>query len=283
MEVISLKCPNCGSSIKTKEGESIIKCEYCNEEVYIDNGNPNLKNYLILADRYYTDEDYEQAHIYYSKALECNTNDYLIILRKALCKIAISNYDEINATALNDAIINSLKYTQKDIDKYRIIVNETFNIISKVENRIIDFYNENAMNKVDAKYNNAVSFNTLNILENIFLINEKIPNNDDITKKLINNILIFIEYVVSPKLYYTNYVKKSGNKRKDSLKRNKKEMIDIYRFWNQVIDKSNEINSKKIKNKKVPLIQIDIYTIRNTFYVLLLLICLFWLFTAFFR
>ncbi len=43
MKLIDLKCPNCNHPIPVKEGQNIVRCEYCDSQLFADFGERRLR------------------------------------------------------------------------------------------------------------------------------------------------------------------------------------------------------------------------------------------------
>jgi len=43
MEFVVIECPNCGAKLKIKEGQESVICEYCDSQVFVDDGTEKVE------------------------------------------------------------------------------------------------------------------------------------------------------------------------------------------------------------------------------------------------
>lgn len=294
MKIVPAKCPNCGANIEVDEEQETTKCKYCGDAILIDRALekynveikvtnvPDLESYLTLGERSYFDEDYIKAFEYYNRAIILDPNNYLIVLRLGLTKELIADYDNLSLQQFNNTIDNSMKLANQDMEKYATIVRESLNCIKIIETRLDNYYENASLDKNEASRLNERCTNILTILGNLLKIEDLINNDNEQKLDLLGNIISFIDFVIEPKIYNTNQVKLNRKRYKHSLKLGNVKLKEIYNFWNLSIDKYNSISETKIKNKKMPIMQIDIYTIKLFCFIvldsILILIALYLLF-----
>ncbi len=296
MKIVPAKCPNCGANIDVDEEQETTKCEYCGDAILIDRAIekykievkvtnlPDLNNLLVLGERAYTGQDYSNAYEYYKKAIMLDPYNYIVVLRLALSKAFIDNYDDIDLSLLETKIIDSIEISLGDKEKYKRIVSESLECVKHLEKESIRYYESNILNKSAASWLNNRCIEILKLLEKLLFTAEEIDNNDEQKRSVQKNIIEFTEFVIKPKVYETNYVKRNGKRSKNSLKLKRNNRKKIYAFWNNTIDKYNSLSEDKISNKKMPFFQIDFHTLKAIGAItLLILVLLYLIFLLFFN
>lgn len=284
MKLVPAKCPNCGANINVDEEQETTKCEYCGDAILIDKAIqkyqidinvtnvPTLDNYLVLAERSYSQGNYNEAYEYYGDAIRLDPNNYQLVLRHAISAALKSDCMEMSLQNLNSAIINSTKLVNKDKSKYEIIISESLECVIEIESRLFK-YCDNKISLDEAIAIRNMSTDILTIIENLLSVGKQ-TDNKELRCKILSNAIIFAEFVVKPKIYVSQ--NKKGSKIKKSLKIDRKELKGIYDFWNDCINEYNGMNDSKIKNKKMPLIQLDKMQketiIFSAFFIILLII-----------
>lgn len=265
MKLVPAKCPNCGANINVDEEQETTKCEYCGDAILIDkaiqkykveitvSNMPDLDNYLILGERTYNDNEYNKSYEYYNKAIELDPNNFLVVLRLGILKELLSDFNQLEISRLNNSVTNAIKLSNLDEGKYKIIVNETFECIKKIEFKCKHFYDNNELYIDETIKLNNICSDILDVLEKILSIIEKNEGNNDINKNVLLNIIDFTDFAVMPK----HYILENGEKSSSSYKIGKIKMKEMYNFCNSCIIKYNAISDEKIEQKKIPILQLD--------------------------
>ena len=92
MKLIAIKCPNCSGNLNVEENKEFTTCSYCGSQIYIDDENIKLKNrtnkkilnYLELANRFFDDNEYEEAYIKFDQVLVLDPNNYEAIFKRGI-------------------------------------------------------------------------------------------------------------------------------------------------------------------------------------------------------
>ncbi len=281
MKLVPAKCPNCGANINVDEEQETTKCEYCGDAILIDkaiqkyqveikvSNLPDLENFLTLGERAFNNKDYIKSYDYYNNAILLDPNNYLTILRLSISKTMLDDYNNLDLKQFNNSINNSINFVNNDKEK-NVIVNESLECLKEIEQRFSNYYNNGSFNKKEVFDLNKKCLELLSILKDLLSIEEQL-NYIDTKKDLLTNIIDFTSFVIKPKVFNTNYIRKNGKASKYSLKLKRKELKKVYDFWNSSINEYNNISENKINNKKLPLIQLDFQTIKLIGLIILIL------------
>lgn len=110
MQVITLRCPACGSTLKVEGNETHIKCEYCQNPInFIKPLTSNsiveglneieqnkYSNYLSILEQAMLAGNYTEGYNYCNKGLEINPNSAELWANKAICSLWISTISQIS-------------------------------------------------------------------------------------------------------------------------------------------------------------------------------------------
>ncbi|RPI14368.1 MAG: hypothetical protein EHM58_16560 [Ignavibacteriae bacterium] len=141
MQLVALKCPACGSSVKVDEKMKIFTCEYCKNTIniikpveinkYLEGLNEvdqkRYENFISIMEQAMTAGNYTEAYEYCNKGLEINPKAPELWANKAICSLWISTVTQItedkaleiisylNACKINDTESNIYTETTKAI------------------------------------------------------------------------------------------------------------------------------------------------------------------------
>lgn len=226
MKLVTAKCPNCGAQIEVDEYSNTTRCDYCGSQILVEeaiekykveiSGSieienlPKLENYLKLADRHYCNEEYKDAYDIYSKAIELDPDNYIVILRKALTKALCSNYKKLELVPVLNAIKNSYSILEKrdERDKLNDLVVESNNAVCKLEEHVISIYRNNLLNHDEVTIYIQRLKDCLAIYEFLSAI---ITDNDDLRIILMQNSVSTINSLLESKRCLTGRFNQNGS------------------------------------------------------------------------
>ena len=94
MSLIASNCPNCSASIEIPDDSVKFTCPYCGQKIVIERDEPatrppmvigpNIANFVDLAEIAETLNNHEEAHKYWSKALECDSKNVMAWIGKGV-------------------------------------------------------------------------------------------------------------------------------------------------------------------------------------------------------
>ena len=105
-----LKCEMCGSTDVLKQ-EGVFVCQNCGTKHSVDEINPNIDNYLLLAQNALEGNDYVACDNYVNKILEIdsvNTDAYFLKIKSLLVKQRFG-YNEKEQTINEFDFINNIE------------------------------------------------------------------------------------------------------------------------------------------------------------------------------
>ena len=165
MKLVAAKCPSCGANIKVDRSLKFTKCEYCDTEIIVEEAvenllkvelkdSPTFDNYLKLGNRYFENQEFEEAYKAYSKAEEINPDNPIVVLRRGLCRTLITDYNvlDINASIKGmKTAYDLMKKMKLSKDEINDCINDTGTTLYVTKNYIVDIYNRNKLNKEQTK------------------------------------------------------------------------------------------------------------------------------------
>lgn len=223
MKLVAAKCPNCGSSIEVDPNNETMKCDYCRSAILIDEAIakykieisgeveikniPKIENYLKLAERNYSNKDYENAYEDYRKILELDSSNAIALLRYGICKTLLNNYIDFSM----EYLINSFKEAQsiiKNKDNYKTdieqFVLETSYATDESLSALRKYYNTYIINNDDL-------LNIQKKLFSILLCYETILEFTDNKTHIIEQIISVLKDLIKDKSYKTGSSREGEN------------------------------------------------------------------------
>ena len=157
MKLVAAKCPSCGANIKVDRSLKFTKCEYCDTEIMVEEAvenllkvelkdSPTLDNYLKLGNRYFENQEFEEAYKIYSKAEEIDPDNPIVVLRRGLCRTLITDYNvldinsSINGMKTAYSLMKKMKISRDEINN---CINDTGTTLYITKKYIVDVYNHN--------------------------------------------------------------------------------------------------------------------------------------------
>ena len=165
MKLVAAKCPSCGANIKVDRSLKFTKCEYCDTEIMVEEAvenllkvelkdSPTLDNYLRLGNRYFENQEFEEAYKVYLKAEEIDPDNPIVVLRRGLCRTLITDYNELDINASIKGMKTAYTLMKKmniSKDEINICINDTGTVLYITKKYIVDVYNRNKLNKEQTK------------------------------------------------------------------------------------------------------------------------------------
>ena len=165
MKLVPAKCPSCGANIKVDRSLKFTKCDYCDTEIIVEEAvdnllkvelkdSPTFDNYLKLGNRYFDNQEFEEAYKAYSKAEEINPDNPLVVLRRGLCRTLITDYNvldissSINGMKTAYDLMKKMNFSKEEINN---CINDTGTVLYITKKYIVDVYNRNKLNKEQTK------------------------------------------------------------------------------------------------------------------------------------
>ena len=165
MKLVAAKCPSCGANINVDRSLKFTKCDYCNTEIMVEEAvenllkvelkdSPTLDNYLKLGNRYFDNQEFEEAYKVYSKAEEIDPDNPIVVLRRGLCRTLITDYNvldinsSINGMKTAYSLMKKMKISKDEIN---ICINDTGTVLYITKKYIVDVYNRNKLDKEQTK------------------------------------------------------------------------------------------------------------------------------------
>ena len=124
MKLTAAKCPSCGADIKVDRSLKFTKCEYCNSRIIVEEAIENLiqvelkdvptfDNYLKLGNRYWENKEFSEAYQAYSRAVEIEPDNPLVVLRRGLSRSMASDYNHFEITSAISGLKSSISLMKK--------------------------------------------------------------------------------------------------------------------------------------------------------------------------
>lgn len=274
MKLVAAKCPSCGANIKVDKDSDRTKCDYCHSQILVEDAIvkykveisgeveiknlPKLENYLKLGERYYKDQEYQEAYKIYCKAVELDPDHYQVVLRKGLCKSLCSDYMNFEVDSLVHGMKNAYNLlTQKDNpDKEKIhqCIAECMDVIHKLQSIITNAISKNVGTLNDTKKYISRLLKCLSTYEYLYSISE----DDTLKLKLIDSILDTIDSILRRRKYRTGSYTQRGDSITRSFQLDRKERSILLEKKEQYLLKKEifcpgSIEKAKKKSKKLNL------------------------------
>ncbi len=217
MKLVAAKCPNCGANIDVNPKLETTKCNYCNQAILINDAIekykleisgslevknlPQIDNITKLANRYYDNQEYEEAYQQYDQLLKLDADNTDALLRYGICKTLLNNYIDFTMEYLSktfDNVISILKEKNEYDDKIEKYVEEILYATDVSQEATIKYYNSYSINRFDLEQVQGKLFSCLDLYEKIY-----IHANDDTKEKISDSILLAIKLICKEKVYKT--------------------------------------------------------------------------------
>ncbi len=230
IKLVPAKCPSCGANIEVDSNSNKTKCEYCHTTILIDDAIqrleveiknlPKLDSILKIADKHYSNNQFQEAYELYSNASLLDPNNPFVNLRKGVCKYIISDSIERNDKVLLNCFEESIK-AEKDEEKRNVLLIEIMNTAQMCEIFARNLYNMKSDSKsdIDELYSVLLTCSLSYELVSIYLKDE------ENIRICYNNIVLLCNELLKEPFYE---VMKNGKKirKRYSLPINQKNEID---------------------------------------------------------
>lgn len=290
MKLMSMKCPNCGGKLKYNKESSTIKCSYCQSEIVVhDENNEKIKkrevekinNYLLLAERFFCDSEYNEALKKYEQVLDIDPSNYIAIFRRGLCISLMTNYSNFSIASSLNGFNNSLIILRNSELEYNVIVDiinnyaiDLLSVVLTLKNFAIDFYNSNTLNYEEVRDYIDRLLACLKVLE---CINNVYELNNNVKSQILKEILKLIEIIENKKEYADVYEIETGkpviltysmNRKNKNMLKNKKK-----KYLNLLLKISSKFKNKydALKKQKLALVLLELVLI--TLFITLFIYC----------
>jgi len=266
MKLVAAKCPNCGANIEVDKDSNTTKCEFCNSKIIVDDalvkvkmeitGNveienlPKIENILKLANRYYSNKEWDEAHKQYNHAIELDPDNYLIVLRKGICNSLATTDLKFDITPL----LNGMK------EAFTLIPDNSDTSINQIaeEGYLAINIMENFLKEREVKvFNNLKTLldnqNKLFLCCDAYQYTVSLARDNELKLKIYNSLINLLEYMNRIKTYHVEspyemkkiYIPPKSNEKEINSLRN-----------NMVIEYNKLVSeSKRLKIKHIPIIR----------------------------
>lgn len=272
MKLVAARCPNCGANIDVDVNSDSAKCKFCDSTIIVNdainklrielvgnvevNNLPSLEDYLKNGERYYLNNEWNEAYKQYNKAIELDPDNYLVVLRNGICNALDEKYDDLDLNPLKNGIIEAKKLLKKDASDecYNQIAREGYKAANIIDKFATNIYKKSFYSKIDLMYNRDMLFNCLYIYEDL----EDIPKDNEIKNKILDSKIKLIDNLIASKKYGTGFYK-AGKEIKELYIPPKSELKRLYNMRSDSVKKYNMLVPSKMKKriKKQPLIRLD--------------------------
>lgn len=228
MKLVSAKCPNCGANIEVDKNSDSTRCEFCKSKIIVEDAIakykievsgeveiknlPTLKNHIKLAERYYNDNEYEEALEQYSKICELDSNNCDAIVRRGICKSLLIRYPNFNVNHITNGLKNACDILEKeekdnkDVNKYII---QCVYAIKKIESNMESYANGNILSKIEVE---GLITRLIVCLEKKEYLFSLIKDDENVEIEIINSILTTISLINKKRKYNTGVTNRKGNR-----------------------------------------------------------------------
>ena len=221
MKLVAAKCPNCGSNLNVNPNDEAVKCKYCKSAILIDdainkykleisgeieiNNLPKANNYLKLAERSYSNKNFDEAYKNYEKIIELQPDNKVALLRYSICKTLLNNYVDFSLDYLFNSveqIFEDNSFSDVDIEKYIV---EIIYAIDESLYATRKYYNSYALNQSELVEVQNKLISILNCYELI------IKYTQDKNNYIIKQIISVLSDLIKDKNYKSGTSREGGN------------------------------------------------------------------------
>ena len=207
MKLVPAKCPSCGANIKVDRSLKFTKCDYCDTEIIVEEAvdnllkvelkdSPTFDNYLKLGNRYFDNQEFEEAYKAYSKAEEINPDNPLVVLRRGLCRTLIADYNvldissSINGMKTAYDLMKKMNFSKEEINN---CINDTGTVLYITKKYIVDVYNRNNLNKEQTKgYIERLE----SCLDGYYYLDSIVDGDKALEKRILSSIIEIIDIIL---------------------------------------------------------------------------------------
>lgn len=228
IELLSLKCASCGAALENFQGQSEMKCDFCNNVTKIlrpikanadsvklgTNDTGKFNNLVSILEKSMIAGNYKEAYDYCNKALEVDPDCAALWENKAICSFWLRSDTEIINSEAKEILtyLNAAKHADPDSPTYEATANSLasnlfFAVYYKYNNMYHDFSSDGKAYDSWSEDSIRTFINYLNLMDLCFNISPSVLYLDTAVKELTN-----LEKVSWVK------VTKEGNKNADFVK-----------------------------------------------------------------
>lgn len=173
MGLVVAKCPSCGANLEFDSNSEFGICEFCGtkvlqEKIVIEHRideSGKYKNYINIANRAYSSKNYKQANNYYTKALEIDQGDNIIVFHNAVSAWFLS-YKAESVREVIESI--NLVYSSVNEKNKSEISREIENLINEIRITVpAEFVGEDSCKKLVSQISGSAElfFNLFDFVE----------------------------------------------------------------------------------------------------------------------
>lgn len=222
MAIHTLVCPQCGASlnIDEKSNKDIVCCDYCQAKIrirekieirHVIDNSEQTKNSITLADRAYEAGNFQEARMYYSKALESTPNDVKALYRKGICCIydtETSGFKEFESYCMIASEEINILEDENAADRLRYEMDSELKDIFDVSLELYAPYKKKYNGKEECICKEAEWDMLLDLTYYIL----KVVRTEDIIDEMTLNMIHFIDKTFKPTLVYRTQVRNDEGK-----------------------------------------------------------------------
>lgn len=149
MQIVGLKCKNCGADLEIEPGEENVKCKYCNATFTIEDAFSNGYNFEKGRMKAH-DERREKIHNDINKTIESNVKTISLIT--LISKIVPLIMVLILVTVI---LVTAIKFIKKDV---KVKDNNSNNFVNDVIDDIKDSTNEYEVSAFNSKFRSGEEY-----------------------------------------------------------------------------------------------------------------------------
>lgn len=261
MKLVSAKCPNCGANIEVDKNSDSTKCDFCKSKIIVEDAIakykievsgeveiknlPTLKNHIKLAERYYKDNEYEEALEQYSKICELDSNNCEAIVRRGICKSLLVRYPNFNVNHITNGLKNACTILEGDEEKNQKInkfVIQCDFALKRIESTIDSYLDNNVLNSTAVE--GAIT-RLIICFEKKEYLYSLIKDNEDIELEIAKSIIATANLIYKKRRYYIGTVNQRGQKNMAIYYINRNTLNNINTIKNRYQTRYNYIIAKR--------------------------------------
>ena len=242
MKLVAAKCPSCGANIEVDRSLKFTKCSYCGTEIVVEEAvenllkvelkdTPTLENYLKLGNRYFENNEYEEAYKIYCKAEEIDPDNPIVVLRRGLSRAMMADYNHLDISSTIKAMKTSYELMKKmnmSKEDINISITETGTTLFVIYQFIVDVYQNNKFNKEQSKgYVERLEA----CLKGYQYLDTIVENDQELNNRIINSMIMIIDTILgnsnnSKYQLSSSYITELNNQKKNYINRRTKVLVN---------------------------------------------------------